>query len=882
MKPLVINTAAELRQVWKEFWEAKDHTVVGSSSLIPTHPSAPLFTNAGMIQFVPYFLGEEKPPFSPPRATSIQKCVRAGGKHNDLDAIGRSLRHLSFFEMLGNFSFGDYFKRDAIVWAWEFATQALGLDADRIWVTIHVSDDEAEEIWHKEVGLPRNRIQRLEKDNFWEMGETGPCGPSSELFYHFGPDHGPDGGPANPDADSRFIEFWNLVFMQYFRDASGSLTPLPNRHVDTGAGLERIVGLLRGSPSLFQCDTLSRLVADVEKITHRKLGQNEDDDVALRLIADHCRSMTFLIADGVIPSNEDRGYVLRRIIRRAIRFAYLLGAETRVTPLMADRVIGVMGDVYPEIVASRDLIVRILDREEEQFSRTLQTGLAILETELAKLPEHGAVLPGDVAFTLHDTYGFPLEVTIEIVADRGVSVYVHTFTRLMADQRARGRASKKRTGVDGQHNEYYQLLETFGPTEFTGRAEYVSDAHVIAVLPGKEGSEVFLDRTPFYAEQGGQVGDTGTIVRKRDGVRFTVSDTVNAVPGLHLHRVAPGPGAEQLTAGDEVTASIDASRREAIRRNHTGTHLLHWALREVLGSHVKQQGSLVAPDRLRFDFSHFEPVTREQLEAVENLVNREILSNGAVRNYETTQEEALAKGAIAFFGEKYGDRVRVLEAGDHSIELCGGTHVQALGQIGSLKVISEGSIGSNLRRIEAVTGMGTIDFARRTEQILTQVADEAGIPVPQVVAGVHRRLADLKSLQAENRQLQQRLEQSMIQELVTQADDGVLIAQVEVADVDMLRRLATQLARKAGLKAAVLATVTSAGKPAVAAAVGSQSGLDAGEILEPVSQAIGGGHGRQHDVAVAGGRDSGRLAAALYGVRMLLAESGGISSAPSS
>jgi alanyl-tRNA synthetase len=872
MKPLAIKTAAELRQVWKEYWAAKGHTVVESSSLIPTHPSAPLFTNAGMIQFVPYFLGEEKPPFSPPRATSIQKCVRAGGKHNDLDAIGRSLRHLSFFEMLGNFSFGDYFKHEAIAWAWEFATETLGLDGDRIWVTIHVSDDEAEEIWHKEVGLPRNRIQRLEKDNFWEMGETGPCGPSSELFYDFGPEHGPDGGPANPDADSRFIEFWNLVFMQYFRDASGNLTPLPNRHVDTGAGLERIVGLLRGSPSLFECDTLSRLVAEVENLTHRKLGQNEEDDVALRLIADHCRSMTFLIADGVIPSNEDRGYVLRRIIRRAIRFAYLLGAEIRITPAMADHVIDVMGDVYPEIAAGRDLIVRILDREEEQFSKTLQTGLSILETELAKLPEHGGVLPGDVAFTLHDTYGFPLEVTMEIVADRGVSVDTDTFARHMADQRARGRAAKKRSGVDDRHNEYQRLLETFGPTEFTGRAEYVSDAHVIAVLPAKEGSEVFLDRTPFYAEQGGQVGDTGVMVRKRDGAQFKVTDTVNAVPGLHLHKVAGGLRDERLAAGDEVTASIDVPRREAIRRNHTGTHLLHWALREVLGTHVKQQGSLVAPDRLRFDFSHFEPVTREQLEAAENLVNREILSNGGVRNYETTQEEALAKGAIAFFGEKYGERVRVLEAGNHSIELCGGTHVQALGQIGSLKIISEGSIGSNLRRIEAVTGMGTIDFLRRTEQDLMQVADEAGVPVSQVVSGVHKRLADLRRLQAENRQMQQRLERATIQELVAEADDGVLVTQVELADVDTLRRLAVQLAKKAGLKAAVLGTVTTAGKPAVAAAVGPESGLDAGEILEPVSQVIGGGHGRQHDVAVAGGRDASRLTSALDELRTLLSE----------
>ncbi|MPZ89088.1 MAG: alanine--tRNA ligase, partial [Nitriliruptorales bacterium] len=416
-----VTTAAELRKTWEDYWAGKGHTLVASSSLIPTHPSAPMFTNSGMMQFVPYFLGEEKTPYSPPRAASIQKCVRAGGKHNDLDAIGRSLRHLSYFEMLGNFSFGDYFKREGIVWAWEFVTEVLGIDGSRIWATVHTSDDEAEEIWHKEVGLPRERIQRLDKDNFWEMGESGPCGPSSELFYDFGPEHGPDGGPSNPAAENRFIEFWNLVFMQYFRDASGNLTPLPNKHVDTGAGLERIVGLLQGSPSLFTCDTLARLVAEVETITGRRLGASEQDDVALRLIADHSRAMTFLIADGVVPSNEDRGYVLRRIIRRAIRFAYLLGVQTHIAPRMADRVIEVMCDRYPEVREHRDLIVRMLDREEGQFRRTLETGLSILEAELADLPQ-GGTLSGETAFTLHDTYGFPLEVTFEIVGDRGFDV----------------------------------------------------------------------------------------------------------------------------------------------------------------------------------------------------------------------------------------------------------------------------------------------------------------------------------------------------------------------------------------------------------------------------------------------------------------------------
>jgi alanyl-tRNA synthetase len=866
------TTAAELRQVWRDYWTGKEHTLVGSSALIPTHPSAPMFTNAGMIQFVPYFLGEERPPFTPPRATSIQKCVRAGGKHNDLDAIGRSLRHLSFFEMLGNFSFGDYFKHEAITWAWEFVTETLGIDGSRVWATVHVSDDEAEEIWHKEVGLPRERIQRLDKDNFWEMGETGPCGPSSELFYDFGPEHGPDGGPANPAAESRFIEFWNLVFMQYFRDASGNLSPLPSKHVDTGAGLERIVGLLRGSPSLFECDTLSRLVATASELTGQRLGDTGQGDVALRLIADHCRSMAFLIADGVIPSNEDRGYVLRRIIRRAIRFAYLLGTRSRITPLMADHVIDVMGDVYPELGEHRDLMVRILDREEEQFSRTLQTGLGILESELEQLPE-GGVLPGELAFTLHDRYGFPLEVTTEIVGERGMTVDTDGFAQHMAGQRSRGRAAKKRTGVDERHGEYQELLDAFGPTVFTGRDEYVSDAKVLAVLPGEGGPEVFLDRTPFYAEQGGQVGDNGVLIRKSDGARFEVTDTVHAVPGLYLHKIAGTREGTDLASGDEVTARIDTDRREAIRRNHTGTHLLHWALREVLGSHVRQQGSLVAPDRLRFDFSHFEAVTPQQLADAENLVNREILGNGSVRHYETSQQEALDKGAIAFFGEKYGERVRVLEAGSHSIELCGGTHVNALGQIGSLKIISEGSIGSNLRRIEAVTGLGTIELLRRTEETLAQVASDAGVPVAQVGVSVRKRLTDLKRLQAENRQLQQRLERASVRDLAAHAHDGILVSRVEADDVNTLRSLAVATARHAGLRAVVLGAVTSAGKPAVAAAVEPGAGLDAGQVLDPVSRIIGGGHGRQSDVAVAGGRDASRLGAALDEVSKSLAAS---------
>jgi alanyl-tRNA synthetase len=871
--PRTITTAAELRAIWQEFWVERQHTLVKSSSLIPTHPSAPMFTNSGMIQFVPYFLGEEPVPFSPPRAASIQKCVRAGGKHNDLDAIGRSLRHLSFFEMLGNWSFGDYFKRDAIRWAWEFVVDVLGIDGDRIWVTVHLTDDEAAEIWHHDIGIPPERIQRLDKDNFWEMGETGPCGPSSELFYDFGPEHGPDGGPANPEAESRFIEFWNLVFMQYFRNESGLLLPLPNKNVDTGAGLERIVGLLRGGPSLFTCDTLSTLVTKVETLTGRKLGTNEADDIAMRLIADHARSMTFLIADGVVPSNEERGYVLRRIIRRAIRFAYLLGVKSHITPALAGDVIDLLGNVYPEIVAGRELILRTLEREESQFRRTLQTGLAILEDELGTIPDGGS-LPGSVAFTLHDTYGFPIEVTEEIVADRGISVDIESFQANMTAQRARGRAARKRTGVGDRQAAYQQLLHEFGPTDFTGRREYSSEATVVGVLPGDEFDEIFLDRTPFYAEQGGQVGDTGVLVRQADGTRFAVTDTIHAVPGLHLHKVTRQ--ADRLSVGDSVTASIDAARREAIRRNHTGTHLLHWALRKVLGDHVKQQGSLVAPDRLRFDFSHFEPVTQEQKYLVEDLVNEEILGNATVRQYETTQDDALAKGAIAFFGEKYGDRVRVIEAGDHSLELCGGTHVPALGAIGMLKIVSESSVGANLRRIEAVTGMGTVDVLRRSEQAVADIAAAAGVPQAQAQAGVRKRLAELKSAQAENKRLLDRLDAAAARDLIAGSDGSVLVALLDRTEPDALRRIALQARAQGNLEVVILGSVTSAGRPSVAVAVAPDAGTEADQILEPIAKAIGGGgRSKQRDVAVTGGRDASQLPRALDEARKTLNDRAG-------
>ncbi len=856
-------TAAELRTKWTEFFVARAHTVVPSSSLIPTHPSAPMFTNSGMMQFVPYFLGEEPVPFDPPRAVSIQKCVRAGGKHNDLDAIGRSPRHLSFFEMLGNFSFGDYFKAEAIPWAWEFVTEVLGIDGDRLWVTCHVSDDEAEEIWADAVGVPRERIQRLDKDNFWEMGETGPCGPSSEIFFDFGPELGPDGGPANELAEDRFVEIWNLVFTQYFRTPGGELTDLPSRNVDTGAGLERMLSVLAGSHSLYAADVLADLVEEAQSVTGSSLGQSQLGDIALRLLADHTRTAAFLVSDGVVPSNEDRGYVLRRVIRRAVRFAYMLGVEQLVMPRMVERCADLMGDAYPDLAEDRDRVVDLITREEERFRSTLARGSKLLDTALDEVGEE-RVLDGRVAFELHDTYGFPLEVTQEMADLRGVEVDVDGFDAAMAEQRERSRAASRATGVatGDEADQERALLAEHGPTEFTGREEHTSAATVLAVI----GDAVYLDRTPFYAEAGGQVGDTGTITTPTGTAR--VLDTTHALPGLHRHHVEVVEGT--IEPGQPATAEIDVARRAAIRRNHTGTHVLHWALREVLGEHVKQQGSWVGPDRLRFDFSHHAAVSDEELARIEDLANEEILTNAPVNHFETSMEEARALGAIAFFGEKYGERVRVLQAGPHSTELCGGTHVSALGDIGSLVIVSETSIGSNIRRIEAVTGMGTIERMRSTERLVRGAADLLGVARDDVLDGLERRLAELKAARDEAKVLRRELARSQAGSLADSAVDGVVIAEVEVDSRDELRDMAVALRDRPGIRAVVLGASPGGKGAALVAAVTADSGFEAGSLIADAARTIGGGGGKGAELAVAGGREPDRIGEALDQVRSLI------------
>ncbi len=846
----------ELRRVWTEFWSERGHTIVPSASLIPTHPTAPMFTNSGMMQFVPYFLGEEKVPFAPPRAASIQKSVRVGGKLDDLDLIGKSIRHLSFFEMLGNFSFGDYFKVEAIRWAWELVTDKLGMDPDRLWVTIHINDDEAAEIWRDEVGYPYERIQRFDKDNFWEMGEIGPCGPSSEIFLDRGPQYGPDGGPENPDAEDRFVEFWNLVFTQYFRQADGRLSDLPKRNVDTGGGFERFLMLLNGMGSLFETDVLLPIVEVAQSATGLRLCHDERSDHILRLVADHTRTMTFLVNDGVIPSNEDRGYVLRRIIRRAVRFAYLGGVEHTVTPALVAACVDTMGDVYPDLRPNQQGIVDIIGREEERFRATLARGLTILD---AALDEQPARIPGDVAFQLHDTFGFPLEVTQEIAAERDIEVDVERFNVLMADQRERAKAATKKADHYEHLDTYQDVLDRFGPTDFVGRQENETKATILAIV----GDSLFLDRSPFYAEQGGQIGDTGWVTTDTGGARIT--DTTYAVPGLHRHHVGHVEG--EIRPGQEARAKIDADRREHIRRNHTGTHVVHWAIREVLGKHVKQQGSLVAPDRLRFDFGPADPLTPEQLREIEDLANREILENHPVRAYETSREHADELGAVAFFGEKYGDVVRVVEAGPHSTELCGGTHVRSLGDIGPLKIVSEQSIGANIRRIDALTGFGTIERLRRDEELLGQVAEVLNVPVGDVVEGARRRLEEIKALRDEIKVLRRQTITSRASELAAAAADGLVIARVEGVTRDELRDLALDVRQRPGVRGAVLGAAPDGGGAALVAAVRPDSGFNAGELIAEAAKLIQGGAGRAPEVAIAGGKDSSKLDDALDVVR---------------
>ncbi len=847
-----------LRAAFTQFFADRGHTAVPSASLIPHDPSV-LFTIAGMVPFKPYFIGDEQAPW--PRATSIQKCFRTP----DIELVGTDTYHCTFFEMLGNFSFGDYFKDEAIPMAWDLMTEVFGLDGDRLWISVHDSDDEAEEIWRDKVGVPADRIQRMGEDNFWKMGDTGPCGYSSEIYIDKGAQFGPDGGPKLGGSD-RYIELWNLVFMQFNRGSDGSLTDLPKKNIDTGAGFERILPILQGHDSVFDTDVFAPIIATAAAACGVRYGDDERADVALRIMADHGRAMSMLVADGVLPSNEGRGYVLRRVVRRAVLAARRLGVDKPIAPTLVQAVNETLHEAWPALVEQHDVIVNVLAREEAAFDRTLRAGLGRLEEAFATGDK---VLEGDVAFTLHDTHGFPIELTEELARDAGVTVDRSGFDLAMAEQRERARAATAAKKA-GDTSAYRALLEVEGPTTFVGRtmAHYEVPARIVGVLSGVGGEdgdvvEIFLDQTPFYAEGGGQVGDTGTIVTE-SGIA-DVFDTVYALPGLIVHKARVDG---ELVVGQDARATIDGDRREAIRRNHTATHLLHSALRAVLGDHVRQQGSLVAPDRLRFDFSHHGQPSAEELDQVLELANRAVLTDAPVDTTETSLEEAERMGAIAFFGEKYGAQVRVVQAGPASLEFCGGTHVGALAQIGPIALVSEGSIGSNTRRIEAVTGLVALERFRDKERLVASAAESLRSEPDELVAAVERLLARQREIEKELGRLRQRSSQAEAGELAEGVVDGVVVARRDGAAQDELLTLARAVGGHDGVRVVVLGGSPDGAKVALVAVTGGSP--DAKDLVKALGPLVGGGGGGSAEFAQAGGSKPEGLDEALAEAKRLL------------
>jgi alanyl-tRNA synthetase len=850
--------ADQLRSRFLGYFAERDHHRVPSASLVPRDPSV-MFTIAGMLQFKPYFTREMQPPW--PRATSVQKCFRTV----DIDQVGISARHDTFFEMLGNFSFGDYFKERAIALAFEFVTEVLGLDPGLLWVTVHETDDEAEGIWLDTTSIPAGRIQRMREDNWWASGETGPCGPDSEIFVDKGAAYGVEGGPAH-GGEERFVELWNLVFMQFNRLPDGSLVDLPTKNIDTGMGLERALTVLEGVDTVFDTDVFAPLVQTAERLLGVDYGTELATDIAIRRLADHGRAVTMLITDGVLPSNDGRGYVLRRLVRRAVLAARRLGVERSVMSTLAETTTEVMSSAYPALSERLDLARSVLEREEAAFDRTLRAGLGLLRGAMdAARREERATLDGEVAFRLHDTHGFPVELTEELAGEAGLAVDRAVFDQAMAAQRERARAAA-RIPVLADEAAYRALLDQHGESDFVGRSPetYATPARVVGVLAGtKEGTaEIFLDRTPFYAEGGGQVGDAGTIVTETG--RAEVFDTVAPLPGLHAHR-ARVEG--EIFVGQEALAAIDAGRREATRRNHTGTHLLHAALRGVLGDHVHQQGSYVGPDRLRFDFSHHEAPPKEELVAVLEMANTDVISDDEVVTTETTLAEAEAEGAMAFFGDKYGDVVRMVRAGPHSLELCGGTHVHALGEIGPISIISEGSIGSNTRRIEAVTGVAALSRTLRRERQL----EEAARLLRTEPDGLIETLERLLERQREGERALSELRRHGVEEqariLAAGARDGVVVARRDGLAADELRSLAQAVLRADGVRAAVVGGV-SGERVALAAATGGTP--DANALVKELGAMLGGSGGGQKELAVAGGRDPSRLDEALVAAERAL------------
>ena len=855
----------DIRSAYLDFFASKDHEPMPSASLIPVDPAL-LLNVAGMVPFKSWLLGEEPAPF--PRVAASQKCIRTA----DIDILGTTARHLSFFEMLGNFSFGDYFKEKAIPYAWELSTDGFGLDPDRIWVTVHESDDEAAAIWLDVVGVSPERLQRRDRDNFWQMGVAGPAGYSSELFFDKGPRYGPDGGPIVDE--ERFVEFWNLVFMQYIQDEPYNVIgDLPMKSIDTGMGLERMAVLLQGVDTIFETDTLRSVLAVAENETSTTYGSNDTADVSLRIMADHGRAVTFLISDGVVPSNEARGYILRRLIRRAVRHAHMLGATSAVMEPLIDITVQEMGSAYPDIAHKQQFIVDMAGREEEQFLRTLATGEQMLDVAIGDLGEDEAI-PGATAFKLHDTFGFPIELTQEIASERGITVDLDGFEAAMAEQKLRARTAFE-GGKDGDSAEVYRsALRGVDQTEFIGYDTLEGVGSVLSLLredetieragEGQE-IEVFLDVSPFYAESGGQVGDAGTIRTETGEMR--VFDTQFTLPEVRGHRGKVISG--HIQRGQAVSTTVDHQRRELTRKNHTGTHILHWALRSILGDHVHQAGSLVAPDRLRFDFSHHSAVDREHLAEVEAITNERVIENSVVTTVETSKADAEQMGAIAFFGDKYGERVRVVSAGGYSTEFCGGTHVPSTGQVGPLVLVSEGSVGSNIRRVDALTGSAAYDylsdFRTRLHTVGEVLRSQPGREVDAAMSFAERlKLAEERLAGFEERERSDAAK-SLLDQVEVVGQSSLASGRVDGIGGDGLRTLAFQVRDRMSSGIGVFASVTD-GKASIVVFVTEDlvaAGVSAGDIAGAGAGILGGGGSRDPKLSQAGGPNAGAIDEAL-------------------
>lgn len=867
-------TSYELRKAFLEYFEKKGHRIIPGSPLIPKSDPTLLFTNAGMVQFKGIFLGEERVDFT--RAATIQKCLRAGGKHSDLERVGKTARHHTFFEMLGNFSFGDYFKEEAILMAWEFLTEDMKLPKDKLWVSVFKDDDEAVTLWRDKIGLLEERIVRLgEEDNFWKMGDTGPCGPCSEIII----DQGPEVGCGKPacsvgcDCD-RFLEIWNLVFMQFNRDEKGNLTSLPRPSIDTGMGLERLAAITQGKLTNFESDLFLPIIEAISNLSGISYNSRlKTQDFSLKVIADHMRAITFLLSEGVLPSNEGRGYVLRRIIRRAARHGRLLGIEGPFLYRLVDSVVNIMGQAYPELIDRKDYIERFTEVEEERFSNTLEIGMKILRDMIDKSKESGvSKISGDDLFTLYDTYGFPLDLSQDIAQEEGFEIDEKGFHKAMERQKSMAKAAWTGSGEE-RIKEIYRKISEIGKSLFTGYEEYRSEARIIAIGKddtlveyAKEGEEVefFLDKTPFYGEAGGQVGDTGVFLK--DSSRAIISDTIKPVENLISHKGKVIKGGFRV--GDVIKAEVDIEKRKATARNHTATHLLHSVLREVLGDHVKQAGSLVASDRLRFDFTHFSSLSEREINSIEEKVNRAVMENIPLVTEVKDIEDALSSGAIALFGEKYGDKVRVVEIKGVSSELCGGTHLKATGEIGLFKIIGESGIAAGVRRIEALTGDSALRYIKEEEQELISIARLLKSSDLKVYQKVERLQSAFKDIEKEIEKLKGKLSGSKIEGIIGQAKDiagvKVIAEKVEEADIKDLRILADSLRDK--LRSGVLVLGSSKdGKVSLIAMVTKDltKRFNAGKIIKEVAAIAGGSGGGKAEMAEGGGKDPSKLDEAL-------------------